>query len=439
MSVFEVNCGRMLVSVLVLASVFTTVTGTVTRQQVDDEWVDPYDMLNYDPSTRAMRTSAEPNNYPNVPSKREDTGSCSLAELTLCKKHAEKLQKQNEEQQQKISTTSMQPTFHPVFERFLRRLLREMETVGLPSDSADAYYDATIKVSKQTMTELWTVLEDKEIRTSGPLDEALSEILVDLPQQDCRAGEGWFKDTVGVDVDTVLKMLLCVLLIVAIIYTPLWSTVSWFCQFRRLFTLSFCISIGWNWLYLYKIAFAEHQNNIVKMNTLYAQCSGVKTFNWIDSLEEWFRSTWTLQDDPCKEYYKVLIVDPVLLVPPNKAISMTITAFITDPLKHIGQGIREFLRALLQDLPVQLQIPVFFAVVLSVLVVMYAGVMAAFQYGITAPFRTPPPTASTVASTPEVQRRRQLSGRRYTMKWPKKSGACFTKLGKGIKSKSIDL
>uniref|UniRef100_A0A673BGT3 Chloride channel CLIC-like protein 1 n=1 Tax=Sphaeramia orbicularis TaxID=375764 RepID=A0A673BGT3_9TELE len=177
---------------------------TTTAAQVDDEWVDPYDMLNYDPSTRAMRTSAE-------------------------------------------------PTFHPVFERFLRRLLREMETVGLPSDSADAYYDATIKVSKQTMTELWTVLEDKEIRTSGPLDEALSEILVDLPQQDCRAGEGWFKDTVGVDVDTVLKMLLCVLLIVAIIYTPLWSTVSWFCQFRRLFTLSFCISIGWNWLYLYKV------------------------------------------------------------------------------------------------------------------------------------------------------------------------------------------
>lgn len=35
-------------------------------------------------------------------------------------------------------------------------------------------------------------------------------------------------------------------------------------------------------------------------------------------LAEWFRSTLTLQDDPCKKYYEVLFVNPLLLVPPTK-------------------------------------------------------------------------------------------------------------------------
>lgn len=51
-----------------------------------------------------------------------------------------------------------------------------------------------------------------------------------------------------------------------------------------------------------------------------------------------------------------------------QAISVTITTFITEPLKHFGQGISEFLRALLKDLPVTLQIPVLLTIVLSIVV-----------------------------------------------------------------------
>jgi len=52
----------------------------------------------------------------------------------------------------------------------------------------------------------------------------------------------------------------------------------------------------------------------------------------------------------------------------TQAISVTIATFITEPLKHIGQGIGEFLRALLQDLPITLQIPVLLTIVFSILV-----------------------------------------------------------------------
>lgn len=368
----------LLVSCLVLAA---------TGQPADDEWIDPYDMLNYDASTKTMRKSAEPSNYPNVPTKRREYTEDSKEQNT-CSKHLEVLQKQNEDQQKKIVSLSQQPTCNPVFKRFLSRLLKEIERVGLPSDSTDTLYDAKIKVSKQTIAEIKALLDGEETWKTGALDNAISQILTDLRPHDYEAWPPWrFEDTFGVELDTVLKSALCVLVIVAIISTQLWSTVSWFLQFTRLFAVCFMISIVWNWFYLYKTAFAEHQNNLAKMDDVNQKCTGVKKIDWSDSLKEWFRSTWTLQDDPCKRYYEVLMVNPILLVPPTKAISVTITTFITEPLKHFGQGISEFLRALLKDLPVQLQIPVLLTIVLSILVVMYAGVNAAFQHGITAPFR----------------------------------------------------
>ncbi|XP_040896005.1 chloride channel CLIC-like protein 1 [Toxotes jaculatrix] len=374
-------------------------------QQVDDDWVDPYDMLNYDASTKTMKKPTEPANYNNVATKRREyTQDSSQAELALCNTQAADLQKQVEDQKKTIALISQQATCNPVFKRFLSRLLKAVQKLGVPSDSSDVYYDAKIRLSRQAMTEIQTLLEGEDGCRTGALDSAISQILVDLRPHDYEAWKWNFEDTFGVELDTVLKIGLCVLIIMATISTQLWSTVSWFMQFRRLFAVCFFISIVWNWFYLYKIAFAEHQNNIVKMDSVNEKCTGMKKIDWSDSLREWFRSTWTLQDDPCKRYYEVLMVNPILLVPPTKAISVTITTFITEPLKHFGQGISEFLRALLKDLPVTLQIPVLLTIVLSILVFMYGSVQAAFQHGITAPLRRRDP--------PQPLRRR-IEGRNH--------------------------
>lgn len=357
-----------------------------TEQPAGDEWIDPYDMLNYDTSTKTMRKPAEPTNYPNVPTKRREYTEDSK-ELSTCNKHLQSLQKQTEEQQKKITALSQQPTCNPVFKRFLSRILKEIERVGLSSDSADTLYDAKVKVSKQTVAEIRALLDGDESLRTGALDNAISQILTDLRPHDYEAWKWRFEDSFGVELETVIKVAVFVWVIVAIIGTQMWSTVSWLVQFRRLFAVCFVISIVWNWFYLYKIAFAEHQKNLVKMDHVNQKCTGVKKIDWSDSLKEWFRSTWTLQDDPCKQYYEVLMVNPILLVPPTKAISVTITTFITEPLKHFGQGISEFLRALLKDLPVQLQVPVLLTIVLAILVIVYGSVNAAFQHGITAPFR----------------------------------------------------
>lgn len=388
--------------------------------QHEDDWIDPYDMLNYDASTKTMRRPAEPANYPNVPTKRREyTEDQNPAEQMQCDTKVKDLQSQVDQLKKKILLVSQQPTCNPVFKRFLSRLLKETRRVGLPSDSADVLYDAKIKLSSQAVMEIQNLLEGEDSWRTGALDNAISQVLVDLKPHDYEAWKWRFEDTFGIDLDTLLKMGMFVLVLLGIICTQLWSTVSRYIQFRRMLFVGFIISIFWNWLYLYKIEFAKHQNNLVKANADYEKCTGMKSVDWRDSLTEWYRSTWTLQDDPCKKYYEVLMVDPLLLVPPSKAFSVTITTFFTEPLKHIGEGISEFLQALLKDLPVTLQIPVLLTIVLcfvlSIVVFTYGSVHAAFRYGITAPFRgprrdPPPPQLRPQRHVQEIEDSNHLAG-----------------------------
>ncbi|KAM6921976.1 chloride channel CLIC-like protein 1, partial [Xenentodon cancila] len=401
--------------VVVLVCVVRSLSAAV--QQIDEEWLDPYDMLNYDASTKTMRKPAEPTSYIDAVTKiKEYIKDPGQAELTSCNQEVADLQRKNEELQTMIKRMSQQPTCNPVFKRFLSRLLKEIKRVGAPSDSSDVFYDAKIKLSRQAMTEIQSLLEGEDRWRTGALDTAVSQILVDLKPHDYESWKWRFEDTFGVELDTVLKIGMFVLIISAIICTQAWSTVSWIVQFRRLFAVCFFVSIIWNWFYLYKIAFAEYQNNIIKMDSVNEKCTGVKKIDWSDSLKEWFRSTWTLQDDPCKKYYEVLMVNPILLVPPTKAISVTITTFITEPLKHFGQGISEFLRALLKDQPITLQIPVLLTIVLSILVVLHGLVQAVFQHGIMAPLRgprrdPPPPELEEPQRRPlRIEDRRHLGG-----------------------------
>nr|XP_040040380.1 chloride channel CLIC-like protein 1 isoform X1 [Gasterosteus aculeatus aculeatus] len=379
-----------------------------TAQEVDeDDWIDPHDMLHYDATTKTMRKPAETANYDNVPTKRRAYNQESnQVDLTTCRSEVADLQRKIEELKKEIRLISQQPTCNPVFKRFLTRLRKDLQRLGLPSDPFDVFYDAKIRVSTNTMAEIQSLLDGEDSLRTGALDNAISQILVDLKPHDYETWKWRFEDTFDVELDTLLKMGLLVLIIVAIVCTQLWSRVSWFMQLSRLFYASFFISIIWNWLYLYKIAFAEHQSNMAKMDGVYEKCTGVKKIDWSDSLKEWFRSSWTLQGDPCKKYYELLLVNPILLVPPTKAFAVTITTMITEPLKHIGQGISEFLVALLKDLPFTLQIPVLFTIVLAIVVCMYGGVQAAFQHGIAAPFRRPrgdPPPPQLEQPQPRVQ------------------------------------
>ncbi|XP_049321627.1 chloride channel CLIC-like protein 1 isoform X1 [Astyanax mexicanus] len=382
---------------LIICSVFIITLGN----SEDDDWIDPYDMLNYDASSKSMKKPPEASSYSNVPTKRREYSSsldAQCPDITECTSKVDRLQREIEEHKQSMSFTSQKPTCFPVFRRFLSKLLKEISKIGLPTDvNPDVHYDAEVKLSKQMVAEIHKLLNEDSSWRTGALDDALSQMLINFKLHDYEAWKWRFEDTFSVELETVIKVLLLVLVIVGIICTEMWSSVSWFLQFKRMFAICFFISIVWNWFYLYKIAFAESQAKIVKMENVNEKCTGLKKMDWKDNLKEWYRTTWTLQDDPCRQYYEVLGVDPILLVPPTKAITMTITTFITDPLKQVGQGISEFLRALLKDLPVTLQIPVLITIVLAIVVFMYGSAQAAIQHVVFRPLRgrrqDPPPPA----------------------------------------------
>ncbi|XP_024281527.1 chloride channel CLIC-like protein 1 [Oncorhynchus tshawytscha] len=310
------------VTMLIITAAVCSLLLVAQGQMDDEEWIDPYDMLNYDPSTKTMRKPAEVSQLP----------SCNL-----------------------------------VFKQILTKFLKEIKKFGLPSDfQNDLYYDAKVRLSRQALAEIWKLLEGMDTCRMGDLDDALSQILVDLKPHELEASRWHFEDTFGVEIDTVMKVFVCVLIIVVIVCSELWSTVSWFVQFKRIFTICFLICLVWFCILLYKIDFAVD-----------AKCTG--KIDWWN-LNDWYRGAMTLQEGLCKMYNKVLTVSPILLVP---------------QAKHFGQRISELLVAI-KVLPVTRDIPVLL-IVLSILVFMYYSCQAAIKHCITRLLRigrprdTPPP------------------------------------------------
>ncbi|XP_066548273.1 chloride channel CLIC-like protein 1 [Amia ocellicauda] len=373
-------------------------------QAPDDEWLDPTDMIQYDHTTQTQRRPVE---VENVPTKRkqytshpDQTASCP--DITECNSKRISLQRQVEELKIQIASVSKQTGCNPVFKRYLKRLLKDIKKLGLPDDQNPVHYDAEVVLSGVAVSEINKFLEGDDRLRPGALSEALGQILVNFKPHDYEAWKWRFEDTFGVEIETVLWICCCALILVVIICTEMWSIVSWFTQLRRFLAVCFFISFFWNWILLYKTAYADHQSKIVKMEQFNEKCTGLQRIQWTDSIKEWYRSTWTLQDDPCKIYYELLIVNPMLMVPPTKAISVTITTFITEPLKHFGQGISEFLKALLKDLPVTLQIPVLLTIVFCILVFMYGSAQAAMQHLVFRRRHDQPPPPLAQPRVPEL-------------------------------------
>nr|XP_012323453.1 chloride channel CLIC-like protein 1 isoform X4 [Aotus nancymaae] len=302
----------------------------------DDDWIDPTDMLNYDAASGTMRksqaeygTSGEKDVSPDL-AYADEISKCyhKLDSLTYKIDECEKKKREDYESQS-----------NPVFRRYLNKILIEAGKLGLLHDF-----------------ETWK----------------------------------WrFEDSFGVDPYNVLMVLLCLLCIVVLVATELWTYVRWYTQLRRVLIISFLFSLGWNWIYLYKLAFAQHQAEVAKMEPFNNVCA--EKMDWTGSIWEWLRTSWTYKDDPCQKYYELLLVNPIWLVPPTKALAVTFTTFVTEPLKHIGKGTGEFIKALMKEIPTLLHVPVLMIMALAVLSFCYgAGKSVPVLRHIGGPEREPP-------------------------------------------------
>ncbi|NXA84142.1 CLCC1 protein, partial [Thryothorus ludovicianus] len=344
---------------LVLCAV--VLTGSCKVQE--DEWIDPTDMLNYDAASGTMRRPYKPN-YHDSEEKAVDT------ETSHCSRVIDSLQHKIAECEKRNAKSQESRSFY-IFKRYLNKILNEAGKLGLPEeDVGHVHYDAEVVLTRQAYLEVLRFVREEGWQP-GALDEALSDILVNFKHHDHHAWQWRFEDAFGIDLYNLFLLLLCLVCIVTVIATELWTRILWFIQLKRVLLISFFISFAWNWLYLYKLNFAQHQAEIAKMGQFDNVCA--EKLDWRGSLFEWLRSTWTLQDDPCQKYYETLLVNPILLVPPTKALAITFTNFVTEPLKHVGQGIGEFIKALMKEIPLILQVPVLIMMALAVLAFCYGA------------------------------------------------------------------
>ncbi|XP_007485139.1 chloride channel CLIC-like protein 1 isoform X1 [Monodelphis domestica] len=332
----------------------------------DDEWVDPTDMLNYDAASGTMRKAPQVN-Y-GKPEKKEisltDSNLSCAEEMSECYKRLDSLTYKIGECEKKKRKDYESQSNH-VFRRYLNKILIEAGKLGLPTeDEGVMHYDAEIILKKETLLEIQKFLNGEDWK-SGALDDALSDILINFKFHNFETWKWNFETTFGVDPYNVFMVLLCLLCIVILIATELWTYIRWYTQLKRVLFISFLVSFGWNWIYLYKLAFAKHQAEVAKLEPLNNVCA--EKIDWVGGVFEWLRSSWTFRDDPCQKYYELLLVNPIWLVPPTKALAVTFTNFVTEPLKHIGQGTGEFMRALMKEIPVLLHIPVLIILALGVL------------------------------------------------------------------------
>ncbi|XP_060057953.1 chloride channel CLIC-like protein 1 [Erinaceus europaeus] len=357
----------------------------ITGYAYDDDWIDPTDMLNYDAASGTMRKSQVKYRL----SEKKEVSSDLVDELSECYSRLDSLTHKIGECE-KLKKEDCESQSNPVFRRYLHKILIETRKLGhIDENKGDMHYDAEIILKKQTLLEIQKFLSGEEWKP-GALDDALSDILINFKIHNFETWKWRFEDFFGVDPYDVLMVLLCLLCIMMLVATELWTYVHWYTQLRRIFFISFFFSLGWNWIYLYKLAFAQHQAEVAKMEPFSNTCA--EKMNWAGSLWEWFRSSWTFKDDPCQKYYELLVVNPIWLVPPTKALAVTFTNFVTEPLKYIGKGTGEFIKALMKEIPVLLHIPVLIIMALAVLAFCYgAGKSVMMMKHLGGPEREPPP------------------------------------------------
>ncbi|ELK05853.1 Chloride channel CLIC-like protein 1 [Pteropus alecto] len=110
---------------------------------------------------------------------------------------------------------------------------------------------------------------------------------------------------------------------------------------------------------VFMLAFAQHQAEVAKLQPLNNVCA--EKMDWAGSL-------W------------------------GKALAVTFTNFVSEPLKHIGKGTGEFIRALMKEIPVLLHIPVLIVMALAVLSFCYgAGKSVHMLRPLGGPEREQPP------------------------------------------------
>ncbi|XP_062509320.1 uncharacterized protein LOC134185529 [Corticium candelabrum] len=166
----------------------------------------------------------------------------------------------------------------------------------------------------------------------------------------------------------IVSVLLSFWLIIQISRVPLLPVWKYFVGFVFLVLIASTVI---EWFHLYQTAVAEKMSTQAK--DIPPECTAEGATGWT-TLASWMKSTFTLSEDACLKYYQAVAIDPIVRSNPTKALVISFTHVIVEPMKMIFSGLGVAFRGLLQPLPVQWQ-PFVFIVAILLLVLFLIMVM----------------------------------------------------------------
>ncbi|KAH3696112.1 chloride channel CLIC-like protein 1 isoform X2 [Dreissena polymorpha] len=335
-----------------------------------EDWIDPNDMLNYDPSTNTMlkkdkmvfTKQAGVNGDAETKSVHVNTDTAADASKTLpdcenslpypdpgpdcpaCPTSPPAACPQCKCDAQDAGDKVAIPLLRKYILSILDHVKHELPSAG----TQDYVMHISLSASQVTILEKFTKGGDQ--KHVHDVHEILSGMIGLVASSQLGAIEKtalWTEDKIGLKLDRLVQFVMLFTLASIILLIELKLQIPWRRRVSQLIVLMFVISIPWTWFELYKQA--EIKQHTMATKSIPSECSNEGQDVW-STLKSYF----TFQDDKCHEYYEHLMIDPLIKVPPTKAIGVTFVRFFVAPLKDVGSAISEFIRALLIDLPLTL-------------------------------------------------------------------------------------
>ncbi|KAH3798849.1 uncharacterized protein LOC127838680 isoform X2 [Dreissena polymorpha] len=155
--------------------------------------------------------------------------------------------------------------------------------------------------------------------------------------------------------------------------TPYWKVLT------GILFLCFLLSIPWEFVRVYQSMVAE---KVTQMTIgIPAECVPER-MSLLQTLQSWLRWHLSWSQDPCLQYHKSLLIDPLWQVPPLLVISSVLSHCIVHPVEVILGGLGRSFRLFFSEIPGPWQPVMLFVIVIFALLI----VTMCFGYRIHLPF-----------------------------------------------------
>lgn len=346
-----------------------------------DDWIDPNDMLNFDPSTNTMKKNKvefgdlKPVSAPTPAEEQEavdvlpqndqpvkaDVSSCPPCETGPSNSclPCERSEKQCPEPvfcpectcEPQKECLCEQAAF-PLLRQYVRTILGHLGDQAPVGEEED--YAIHITLSRDRVSMLEKFAEVGNQKHIHDVHDILTSMIGRIGSSRMGKAEKMvllFEEKIGLKLDRLIQFIMLGALASVILLIETRLQIAWRRRITQLIVLMFCISVPWTWYDLYKQA--EIKQHSIASRPIPKEClSGEK--DTLAALWTDIKSYFTLQNDRCHDYHEHLLIDPLVKVPPTNAIAVTFIRFFLAPLKDVGSAVSEFLRALLKDLPLTL-------------------------------------------------------------------------------------